>query len=69
MGRCITECQPSQMLSVQMPFCSEIVNYFTCPVGASTSLADSFARREYTTQLESLPNKDACHVSFKAFTC
>lgn len=31
MGRCITQCSPSAMQSVNMPFCGEVVDFFTCP--------------------------------------
>lgn len=60
MGRCITQCSPSAMLSVQMPFCGEVIDFFTCPVtlDGQTKTADSFASREYFTQLRSLPPKE-----------
>ena len=59
------------MLSVQMPFCSEVIDFFTCPVtlDEQAATADSFASREYFSNLRALPDKGECHVSFKAFTC
>lgn len=59
------------MLSVQMPFCAEVIDFFTCPVtlDEQAATADSFASREYFSNLRALPDKSECHVSFKAFTC
>lgn len=71
MGRCITQCRPSVMLSVNMPFCGDVIDFFTCPVtlDGSTASADSYAANEYFSQLRSLPQNDECLVSFKAFSC